>query len=200
VKPDRRYGAGGLCRVLLGICASVLCVVLTACMLPQPIGQVEETGDDVYTRLGRFALRMETTPGKQNAVQGGFAWRDDGRSLRLDLANPLGTTLLRVDADQDGAILTRANGTRTVAATPDELVAEALGSTIPVVGLRDWLRGRLAQGRAADVQRNDQGQPERFVQDGWQVRLSHYDEQGPRLLRFERREADDFIAVRLVID
>jgi len=186
-------------RALRAVCVVMLCAALAACALPRPIA----SKDDAYARLGRFALRVETASGQQSAVQGGFAWRDDGRTLQLDLANPLGTTLARVTVNQNGATLTRANGEQTVAANPDALLAQVLGSAMPVTGLRDWLRGRLNPARAETVQRDSVGRPERFTQDDWQVYLSRYDAQGPRLLRIERQNPDDAgeqIAVRLVID
>jgi len=194
----KRGGRRGL-DIARRICTAALCTVLAACALPKPV-PLDTADGDVYARIGRFALRVETATGRQDAVQGGFAWRDDGLALQLDLANPLGTTLARVDVDRNGAVLTRFNGAQTMAANPDALVAQALGSDFPVAGLRDWLRGRLADERVNDVQRDGEGRPERFVQDGWQVRLSRYDALGPRLLRIERRQADELIDVRLVID
>lgn len=191
-----RNGSSWLRRLRVAGAAAV-CAVMAACTLPK---HADEVGEGVYARAGRFALRVDAATGKQDAVQGGFTWRDDGRALRLDLANPLGTILARVEASQRGAVLTRSDGSQTAAADPDSLVAEVLGRSIPVSGLRDWLRGRVADPRAANVQRDGEGRPEHFVQDGWQVRLSRYDEQGPRLLRLERRQAGDLIDVRLVID
>lgn len=185
-------------RSLRAFCVAVLCGALAACATPGPADGDGEAG--VFSRVGRFALRVESPAGKQEAVQGGFAWRDDGRALRLDLANPLGATLARVEAGRGGAVLTRSDGSQTAAADPDALVAEVLGSDVPVSGLRDWLRGRVDDGRASDLQRDESGRPERFVQDGWLARLSRYDEEGPRLLQLERRQSGERINVRLVVD
>ena len=175
----------------------LMCAVLAACALPTPDG---DGPAGAYTRVGRFALNV-TSPGTaRQAVQGGFVWRDNGRSLRLDLANPLGTILARVDADDDHAVLTRSDGTQTTADNADALVADVLGSAMPVTGLRDWLHGRQASGQVTDLQRDSEGRLEHFVEDGWQVRMSRYDEQGPRLLRMARQQAGKSIDVRLVID
>jgi len=180
------------------LCAALACAALSACIIKPRVTDTLTTDD--YQRIGRFALRSEAATGEQQAVQGGFVWRDDGRTLRLDLSNPLGTTLARVDADSVRAILTRADGTQTVAATPDALLAEVLGSLIPVASLRDWLHGRLGQRPAQDVTHDADNRPESFQQDGWQVRLSRYDALGPRLLRLKRVQAGEAIDVRLVID
>jgi len=179
-------------------CMVLWCAVLTACALPKPT--THAAASDVYTRVGRFALRVQAAGDAHNAVQGGFAWRDDGRAQQLDLANPLGSTLARVDIDRKGAVLTHANGEQMWASNPDGLLAHTLGSAIPIAGLRDWLRGRLSPAQVTQLQRDANGHPEQFVQDGWQVWLSRYDGQGPRLLRLERQVQGETITLRLVID
>ena len=179
------------------LCA--MCGVLAACASPKPVGGDEDAYS--FSRTGRFALRIEDPTAQPEAVQGGFAWRDEGRRLVLDLANPFGSTLARVETDANGARLTRANGEVIVAPNPDALVADVLGSDIPVSGLRDWLRGRLAdQPEASQIQRDDTGRPIAFTQGGWQAKLSRYDAAGPQLLVLERSEAGRRIVVRLVVD
>ncbi|SOE51869.1 Outer membrane lipoprotein LolB [plant metagenome] len=190
-------------RTFLRVAAAAgLTALVAACVSPPPVadgGSDEIT--DAFARTGRFAVRVEA-PGEQpEAVQGGFAWRDQGRRLVLDLANPFGSTLARMEATPQGAVLTRANGEVFRAANPDALIAEVLGGDIPVSGLRDWLRGRLAADPAAqDVRQDDAGRPTAFRQGGWQAALSRYDTQGPQLLVLERNEAGRRIVVRLVVD
>src|SRR5690606_29403307 len=115
-----------------------------------------------FDRSGRFALLVEFRDGKQDAVQGGFAWRDAGETQQLDLANPLGSTLARVDVRPGQAVLTRSDGTTDVAENPDALVEQVLGSPIPVVGLRDWLQGKLASAPSEHVEKDDAGRLSRF--------------------------------------
>ena len=139
--------------------------------------------------------------GKQNAVQGGFSWSDDGRRYVLDLTNPLGSTEARVEGRPGAASLTKADGTRLVADNPDALAEDALGSSMPVSGLRDWLRGKLAADpQASDVKRDELGRPIAFEQGGWRANLSRYDEKGPQLLVLERLEPGRRILVRLVVN
>lgn len=179
-------------------------MLLSACATPPPVAPVDEAAiaSGALARSGRFALRVDEISGKQNAVQGGFAWRDDGRALVLDLTSPVGATLARVDVAPNGtALLTEANGTQTAAATADELVARVLGSPIPVGGMRDWLRGRLpATPPATIVERDDQGRPQAYDQAGWRVRVTAYDAIGPVRLDMQRNEpGHGVINVRLVI-
>lgn len=177
---------------------AMLAALLAACTTPKPI---EGAGADAFSRIGRFALTVNEESGKQNAVQGGFSWADDGRRYVLDLTNPLGSTEARVEGRPGAASLTKADGTRLVADNPDALAGEALGSSVPVSGLRDWLRGKLAsQPEATEVSRDELGRPVAFEQGGWRARLSRYDALGPQLLVLERLEPGRRILLRLVVN
>ncbi|WP_414640147.1 lipoprotein insertase outer membrane protein LolB [Bordetella sp.] len=192
----RRAVARGLARVA----AAVAVIALAACATPSLPEIAPDLSPDAFSRVGRFAITVTHDDGKTEAVQGGFAWRDDGRRYQLDLTNPLGSTEARVQGRPGSALLLRADGSRLRAGDPDALVEDALGSPVPVGGLRDWLRGRLMATQANDLKRDSQGRPESFDQDGWRARLSRYDAQGPRLLVLRREEARRAISVRLVVD
>jgi outer membrane lipoprotein LolB len=193
-----RLAAGLPARLRAGLGAAALLALAACTTVPKPLG---DGSDGAFARVGRFAISVTYDDGKQDAVQGGFAWRDDGLRYRLDLTSPLGSTQARVDGEPGLAVLTRSDGRRTQAADPDALVDEAMGSPVPVSGLRYWMRGRLPEGAAAEnLQRDDQGRPLAFTQNGWSARLSRYDDLGPQLLVLQRGEAQRQISVRLVVD
>lgn len=155
------------------------------------------------SRTGRFALKAEEFGREPEAVQGGFTWIDSGQRLTLDLTNPFGNVLARVVVDSGIATLIRSNGEILQAATPDELVAMVLGQSIPVQGLREWLRLRLPDRAIAamtGVTRDAQGYVDAFNQNGWRVQRSRFDERGPRLLVLSRNDQGKAIHIRLVID
>ncbi|GAB2901288.1 lipoprotein insertase outer membrane protein LolB [Paralcaligenes ginsengisoli] len=182
-----------LYRAWLVFCLAGL---LAACATPHRI--TDAGGARAFERTGRFAVSVMRDNGKQQAVQGGFAWRDDGQTLRLDLANPLGNTLARVQVSPGYSVLTRSDGSQEQASDPDGLVEQVLGSAIPVEGLRDWLRGRT--GAVLNLEKNQAGQATSFQQNGWRVVLSRYDSLGPRLLQLNRNDSNQRISVRLVVD
>lgn len=174
--------------------------LLAACAAPQAL-----QGDaDAFNRSGRFSVTVTELSGNTEAVQGGFSWSDSGARLRLDLTNPMGSTLARIDVSRHGATLQRSDGSRDRAPHPDALAEQVVGSPIPVTGLRDWLQGRLAPTTAGtpeaqEVTHDPDNQLTAFVQQGWQVQLSRYDSQGPTLLRLSRSDAGRRIQVRLAI-
>jgi outer membrane lipoprotein LolB len=171
--------------------------LLTACATPSRIAGGPA---QAFERVGRFAVSATGYGSSPQAVQGGFAWNDDGRTLRLDLSNPLGNILARVQVQPGESVLTRADGTPERAADPDGLVEQVLGSVIPVAGLRDWLQGRTGARPVESLRKDKDGRIGGFVQNGWHVELSNYDAQGPRLLRLVRDAAGRHVSVRLVVD
>jgi len=179
------------------LCAFVL--GLTGCATQAPPEQAAPEGS--LLRVGRFAVKTEELNRAPEAVQGGFVWRDTTAQLTLELTNPFGSILARVLVTNNGATLERANGEITQTTSPDSLIDQALGQSIPVQGLRSWLRvQKTPQTGMRVLERDAQGRIVAFEQDGWQARLSNFDVLGPRLISLLRAQAGRNISVRLVVD
>jgi len=182
---------------------ALLHTLLTACATVQSL----DTGRaDAFSRTGRFALTVQTPDAPPHAVQGGFAWYDDARMLRVNLTNPMGTVLAQLRVEPDRAVFVRSSVSEEIAHDPDALVARVLGRNVPVSFLRAWLRGQVSP-QATGVVRDDAGQVQAFMQDGWHVQLSRFDAQGPRLLRLrcgdgcgDSGATNQQVQLRLVID
>jgi outer membrane lipoprotein LolB len=112
----------------------------------------------------------------------------------------MGSTLARIEVTASSAVVTRSDGSTETAANADALVEKVLGSPLPVSGLRDWLRGRVGRGQVQGEEKDAQGNVAGFAQDGWRVRLSRYDAQGPALLQLNRNDSNRSISARMVID
>lgn len=178
-------------------------LTLAACATPDPLGSLgtDDVAHHAVVRTGRFAVQVVQADGRQDAVQGGFAWRDEGVRLRLDLSTPMGATLARIDADAAQARLMRSDGSTELAESPDALARMVLGADVPVSGLRTWLQGRPLRDVPVDGARHDAaGRLVWFEQEGWQVALERYREDGtPGLVRLSRQTADRRVSVRLVM-
>jgi outer membrane lipoprotein LolB len=174
-----------------------LVAVLAACAAPARIGG----RGPAFERVGRFAVNLQPVAQPPYAAQGGFSWRDDGRTLRLDLSTPLGSVLARIQVEPGRSVLERADGSHEAAASPDALLALVWGHAMPVSGLRSWIRGQPVQGRPVSGERRDgAGHLVSLEQDGWQVLLSDYDREGPRRVRLLREDAQGQWRLQLVVD
>ncbi len=187
----------------LWACARVVCglalLVLAGCATQQSVPPLQTP--EAFARAGRFALRVEEPLAPTQAVQGGFTWRDAQGRLELDLTNPFGNILARIEVTGKSAVLTQSNGGKLEAATPEELVKIAVGEAIPVQGLRTWLRSQTVAGPTmTQVSRDDQRRVTGFEQTGWRIELSRFDGLGPRLLILSRQDDSKKIVIRLVID
>jgi outer membrane lipoprotein LolB len=185
-------------RSIFGLIFAVLLIGLSGCAT-QPVGETAPEGS--LLRNGRFAVKTEQANQAPEAIQGGFVWRDTPAQLTLDLTNPFGSILARVTVTSTGAMLERANGEILQTMTPDRLVDQALGQSLPVQGLRAWLRTQQMPLPGMRVlERDAQGRIVSFEQDGWSARLSNFDAVGPRLVSLLRSETGRKMSVRLVID
>ena len=185
----------------LGILFLFSLVFISACTLTPKVDREILTEE---TRIGRFAVLSIDKRENRNkdAVQGGFVWRDYGHNLELDLTNPLGNTLARVEVGDFQSVLINSSGQRVSAPSPDDLIARVLdGRPFPVSGIRYWGRGELMPQETAEaVERDAEGRLQSAYQNGWQINLSEYDAKGPTRLHLIRNEHAERITVRLTVD
>jgi outer membrane lipoprotein LolB len=147
-----KAGAGtglALLALLLAGCASTL---------PAP-------GESPWT-TGRLSVRIEAQAERAGqSVSAAFELRGDDRGGELRLNSPLGTRMVTARWAPGLAVLDDGQGERAY----DSLAAlsqQALGETLPLDALPDWLAGR--PWAAAPHAPSADG----FVQAGWQVDLS----------------------------
>ena len=187
--------------------AAILAVVagLAACTTPKPLIEPDPnlSQEQQLLRDGRFALLVFDRAIDRNtdSVQGNFRWLSQRERVTLDLSSPLGQVLARVEVMPGYASMTRSNGEYLEASNPDALVAQVLGSPIPVSGLQYWIHGRAMPNYSLEQPEYDEQQRlTRFQQAGWRVTASEYDAFGPRRLALVRQESNQRISVRISID
>lgn len=97
---------------------------------------------------GRMALRVQDDAGASFSAL--FVLQGDPERGSLTLSTPLGTVLAALRWAPGQAALQSPQGDRT-ADSLDALLADALGSTIPVPALFAWLRGEAASAEGWEV-------------------------------------------------
>jgi outer membrane lipoprotein LolB len=154
---------------------------------------------------GRLSVNYQRD-GKPESVTGNFNWVQRPGRIDVSLASPLGQTIASITVTPDSATLTQADRTPRVAKDIDTLSAQALGWSLPVSGLRDWLQGYAtdASGKrfAASPANNSV-----YTKDGWRLRfVSWQDDKAaqplPRRIDAERdaTATSDELAIRILID
>ncbi|MGB3071491.1 MAG: lipoprotein insertase outer membrane protein LolB [Ottowia sp.] len=87
---------------------------------------------------GRLGLRVASEP--PQSFSAGFSLNGNAQAGELSLTSPLGSTLA-VMKWQPGAATLNQDGKEKQYSSLDELVAQAIGTPIPVRALFAWLRG-----------------------------------------------------------
>ncbi|CAJ0796463.1 Outer-membrane lipoprotein LolB [Ralstonia condita] len=196
-------------RALRAAVLGASCAVFAGCATVRPANDLfagAQDGDTAITRYqGRFSARYMQGNAEQSVV-GSFLWRERGTDVQLELMSPLGQTMAVVSQSQQGATLELPNRAPQRAPEVDALMQDALGFSLPVSGLRDWLRARPAPGTPARVERDAQSRPETIEQNGWTVHYVAWTDDASTDAHIRRLDLDrpqgsqGPLSVRLVLD
>jgi outer membrane lipoprotein LolB len=154
---------------------------------------------------GRLSVNYQKD-GRPESITGNFNWTQRPGRVDVSLASPLGQTIAAITVTPEAATLRQAERAPRVAKDIDTLSAQALGWSLPVAGLRDWLQGYAtdASGKrfVASPANNSV-----YTNDGWRLRfVSWQDDKAaqplPRRIDAERSATatSDALAIRIVID
>ena len=163
-------------------------IALSACTsIPQnPASAPSET------LSGRLSIRVDAdgaTPAR--TLTAAFELNGGPRAGRLDLSTPLGSILAQARWSPGEVVLATPRGESTFADL-DALTRQALGESVPVSALFDWLQGRPWPGAPSAPANGGPG----FAQLGWAVDLERFDE----ALVTARRDSPPPVTVRIKLD
>lgn len=165
--------------------ASGVVLLLAACA-QQPLKPPSEG----FAAQGRVNIRSQN-----DANTATFDWLATPQQDVLSLATPLGTTLAELTIDyQNDAIVSatlKHGQTTDVADDPEALLQKVSGLTLPVSGMRWWLRGQ------PDPLLPFTGADDAFTQSGWLINASDYRE---GTLPYKVELTRDDLRVRVMIN
>jgi outer membrane lipoprotein LolB len=199
--PSLKYlAAAAFGAVLLAGCASAPVKTFR----PQQAGVYQDT----YEAAGRLSVHYRKD-GNPESLTGKFSWSQAPGRIDVTLSSPL-ATIATISITPQSATLVQANKPPRVAKDIDTLTFDALGWSLPVSGLRDWLQGYAT---AADGTRFAATPANNSVvtADGWRLRFVSWQDQGkdaaaarplPRRIDAERvaSATAEELAINIVID
>lgn len=162
-------------RLALFAFAAALAGCASAPLSQSTVADYRETID----LSGRLSVNYEKD-GQPGSVTGNFEWSQQPGRIDVSLASPLGQTLAEISVTPQGATLTQAGREPLSAQDIDSLTSQALGWSLPVAGLRDWMQGYAT---AADGTRfvASPANNSVYTKDGWRLRfVSWQDEKAAR--------------------
>jgi outer membrane lipoprotein LolB len=137
--------------------------------------------------------------GKPESITGKFNWQQTPGRVDVSLASPLGQTLATISVTPESATLTQADRAPRVAKDLETLTHDALGWSLPVSGLRDWLQG-YATGTDGKRFTASPANNTVITKDGWRLRFVTWQDETAAIPQPKRIDADrEELAIRLAI-
>ncbi|OHV12389.1 outer membrane lipoprotein LolB [Kushneria phosphatilytica] len=112
---------------------------------------------------GKVAIR---TP--EDSESANLDWQRTPDHYRIMVSGPFGAGRNTLEGNSRSVTLTNGDGTFR-AATPEALMEDRMGWSLPVSALDYWIRGLPAPGTPHRVNRDDTGFPEVMHQNGWTI-------------------------------
>jgi outer membrane lipoprotein LolB len=146
-----------------------------------------------------------TRGGNQENLHVRFDWRQSAQRTDVTIMSPLGQTVAQIAVTPQQATLKEGNQPLRTADNIDALSAQALGWTLPVSGLREWLQGH-ATAAGGQHFRASPDNATVTTADGWRLSyVSWHDISGPpkpKRIDIERGATGqlDAMTIQVVID
>ena len=131
-----------------------------------------------WDAIGRISVQS----GEQ-AWHASLVWEQRAADYRIRLLGPLGQGAVEIAGDASRVTLRTARGETYTAADPETLMADTLGWSVPLQGMRYWLLGRddpqAGEGRH---KLDPEGRLLTLAQGGWEVQYLSYLPESPLAL------------------
>jgi len=157
--------------LLIATLALAGCATLTP--LPGPVDWDQRRQELLELDHWRMTGRVAVTVDGEGATAS-IDWRQSGETADLAVSGPLGVGALRAVLDGSGLLLEDGSGARVEGKDAERLLAERLGTDIPIRSLRYWMLGIPAPGQPYAETRFPDGRPAILEQAGWQVQFGRF--------------------------
>jgi outer membrane lipoprotein LolB len=153
-----------------------------------------------YDSWDLHARAVVRRPGEAYNI--GLQWKQDGQRFAMLLAAPFGQGVFRIDGDQEqGYRLRLPDGQEFSNRTPEALLDEVIGWSLPVSGMKYWIRGLPRPGADFRSRSDEKGGLDWIRQDDWEIEITDYFDAGPEPgLPRRINLARDELSIRLVIE
>ena len=149
-----------------------------------------------WSMVGSLVVRA-----KGDASRVTLRWRQKRASYHLRVTALLGVALLELEGSDAGVEARFADGRRVRAESPEALLEEEVGWSVPLGGLQYWMVGAPSPGSADGTMEIDsQGRLARLEQSGWTVVYEKYRSLDglalPARIRFSNESVEGTVVVR----
>lgn len=162
--PTARLWVAALALLTLAGCASQAPVDESGRQAGQWERQQAQVEDfDSWTLVGKAGLR---TP--QENISANLDWNQTPFYFRMLISGPFGAGRSVLEGREGRFSLSTSDG-RFEAETPEALMEEQLGWSLPVRAMPDWVRGLPGDHASYQLETDELGFPRFLQQDGWEI-------------------------------
>ncbi|MGJ8513741.1 lipoprotein insertase outer membrane protein LolB [Carnimonas bestiolae] len=157
------------------VIAFIAALVISGCAVSPPSPSVDrEKGDWEHQQQRLEALNDWQLSGKiglrspQQNRSANLDWTQHDADYTIMVSGPFGVGRNTLQGHPGDVTLKNGDGTFS-AATPEQLMEQQLGWSLPVSSLDRWVRGLAANGSEGTFSHDDEGFPATLKQDGWTI-------------------------------
>jgi outer membrane lipoprotein LolB len=143
--------------------------------------------------------RLSLTQG-ETGWHGGVDWTQEAETFRLRVSGPLGQGGFLLSGNERSVLLLDAARQTYVAPDAETLLTDVTGWTLPVTGMRYWVRGIPDPAIQFEAEVDAVGRLEQLSQAGWTIRYTRYHTTGDGRWPARLALVRDDVSVRMVID
>ena len=162
------------CALWLAACAPMAVKPDVAAV---PVAAEQAAWDARRTALQKltvFSLQGRLAESGIISFGGSLSWRQDGENLEVRFYGPLGVGAVNLRGTL-GALQVQTKDGSYLTNSPEDLMQQKLGWSLPVEGLRWWVLGLPSpETEAKSLQLDAAGRVQSMEQDGWQLEYTDY--------------------------
>jgi outer membrane lipoprotein LolB len=147
-----------------------------------------------WTVTGRVLIKAE-----ERSWNATLFWVQRDEAYRIRLIAPLGQGTVQLSGGDGGVVRRTSNNQVFTAQDPQTLMLDTLGWSVPVDGLRYWMRGLDDPRTPAVVRLDARGRPETLEQAGWVIDYQRYADGAPPELPTKLALANQALSVRILV-
>lgn len=164
----------GLCVLLLGGCAEMRAPTGSKNFQTQiPAERQAELSKITFWRAnGAFSIQQAN----QKPVMATYDWHQSNQAYRIEIVSSLDLYRVNIQATENSVTLWKNGTLASQAKTPEKLMEKAMGWSLPLRELQDWIKGLPAPKKdgAFTAQYDAFGHIIELQQDGWTLHYSAY--------------------------
>jgi outer membrane lipoprotein LolB len=148
-----------------------------------------------WTLQGRIAVETD-----KDSLNAGLYWVQNGDAYSLRVMAPLSQGTFELKGNPGQVELTDPRNRTVRARDPEALMQQQLGWSLPLAGMRDWIKGIPGPGvPAKDVRYDEMGRVTDMRQDGWRISVLRYKTVGDKDLPDKLFMQNGSVKIRMVV-